>query len=133
MPSSTWVCMLIRGILLTAWSRVLIEKLPGFAANQDIPRFLRNPKVHTRYIYIHTHARAHTHTCTHTHIDSVNQQTGTQRYPYMLWVLSIYTLVLRCQICAVENQSQVRLGQVRLTKLIVTPNPQKFLRHHTVT
>ena len=33
--------------LLTPWSRVLLEKLPGFAANQEIPRILwNNPKVH---------------------------------------------------------------------------------------
>ena len=35
--------------LLTPWSRVLLEKLTGFAANQEIPRFLwNNPKVHYR-------------------------------------------------------------------------------------
>ena len=34
--------------LLTPWSRVLLEKLTGFAANQEIPRILRNPKVHHR-------------------------------------------------------------------------------------
>ena len=28
---------------LTAWSRVLLEKLTGFAANQEIPRLLWNP------------------------------------------------------------------------------------------
>ena len=35
--------------LLTAWSRVLLEKLTGFAANQEIPRILwNNQKVHYR-------------------------------------------------------------------------------------
>ena len=29
--------------LLTPWSRVLLEKLTGFAANQEIPRILWNP------------------------------------------------------------------------------------------
>ena len=32
--------------LLTPLSRVLLEKLIGFAANQEIPRILWNPKVH---------------------------------------------------------------------------------------
>ena len=34
--------------LLTPWSRVLLEKLTGFAANQEIPRILWNSKVHHR-------------------------------------------------------------------------------------
>jgi len=34
--------------LLTPWSRVLLEKLTGSAASQEISRTLRNPKVHHR-------------------------------------------------------------------------------------
>jgi hypothetical protein len=37
-----------RPYLLTPWSTVLLEKLTGFAANQEIPRILWNPKVHYR-------------------------------------------------------------------------------------
>ena len=34
--------------LLTPWSRVLLEKLTGFATNHEILRILWNPKVHYR-------------------------------------------------------------------------------------
>ena len=34
--------------LLTPWSRVLLEKVTGYAASQEIPRTLWNPKVHHR-------------------------------------------------------------------------------------
>ena len=34
--------------LLTPWSRLLLEKLTGYAASQEIPRTLWNPKVHHR-------------------------------------------------------------------------------------
>ena len=34
--------------LLTPWSRVLLEKLTGSAASQEIPRTLWNPRVHHR-------------------------------------------------------------------------------------
>ena len=36
--------------LLTPWSRVFLEKLTGFAASQEIPHILWNPKV---YYHIH--------------------------------------------------------------------------------
>ena len=38
--------------LLTPWSRVLLQQLNGFAANQEIPCILWNPKV-----YYRTHKR----------------------------------------------------------------------------
>ena len=41
-------CTLIVTYLLTPYSRVLLEKLTGFAANQEIPPTLWNPKVHYR-------------------------------------------------------------------------------------
>ena len=42
-------CHIILTYLLTPWSRVLLEKLTGFAASQEIPRILwNNPTVHYR-------------------------------------------------------------------------------------
>jgi hypothetical protein len=34
--------------VFTPWSRVLLEKLTGFAVNQEIPSILWNPKVYNR-------------------------------------------------------------------------------------
>ena len=46
-PSSS-VTSILHTYLLTPWSRVLLEKLTGSAASQEIPRISRNPKVHHR-------------------------------------------------------------------------------------
>ena len=54
--SVEWFCLCQNGIqcvsvvtyLLTPWSRLHLEKLTGFAANQEIPPNLWNPKVHYR-------------------------------------------------------------------------------------
>ena len=47
-PSITDSFIDIFTYLLTPWSRVLLQKLTGFAANQEIPRILWTPKVHYR-------------------------------------------------------------------------------------
>ena len=43
-----WVVTYLLTYLLTPWSRVLVEKLTGSAASQEIPRTLWNSKVHHR-------------------------------------------------------------------------------------
>ena len=45
---STLLLTYLLTYLLTPWSRVLLEKLTGSAVSQEIPRILRNPKVHYR-------------------------------------------------------------------------------------
>ena len=43
-----WMGKTLLTYLLTPWSRVLLEKLTGSAASQEIPRILWNLKVHYR-------------------------------------------------------------------------------------
>ena len=43
---STGVYCTVIHNLITPWSRVLLEKLNGFSASQEIPHILWNPKVH---------------------------------------------------------------------------------------
>ena len=45
---SSKYCFLLLTYLLTPWSRVLLEKLTGSAASQEIPLYFWNPKVHHR-------------------------------------------------------------------------------------
>ena len=44
----TFLMSLLLTYLFTPCSRILIENLTGFAANQEIPRILWNLKVHYR-------------------------------------------------------------------------------------
>ena len=46
--------MVLLNYLLTPWSRVLLEKLTGFAANQEVPRFYRTTP---KFITVLTRAR----------------------------------------------------------------------------
>ena len=56
--NDTFHCCLLTYLLtylLTPWSRVLLEKLTGFAASQVIPRILWNPKVPLLIQYIRSY------------------------------------------------------------------------------
>jgi hypothetical protein len=54
LPNKKTICYLpyvptiLHTYLISVWSRVFLEKLTGFAANQEIHRILRNPKIHYR-------------------------------------------------------------------------------------
>ena len=105
--------------LLTPWSRVLLEKLSGFAAYQEIPRILRNPKVHYR-----THKRPppvpilsqpHPAPTTPSHFLKIHfniilsSTSWSPQWPLslrfwllenkiLLWLVSIYKLIINARI-----------------------------------
>ena len=81
--------------LLTPWSRVLHEKLTGFAANQEIPRILWNSKVHYR-----THKRpppvpilSQLHHYLYTRCNMIQRQTVSVSYVIFMRFTNRYLTV----------------------------------------
>jgi hypothetical protein len=87
----------IHTYLLTPCSRVLLEKLTCFAASQEIPRILWNPKVH-----YHTHkcpppvpilSPLHPVPTTHSHFLKIHLNIGLCTYMMVsLWILRMRSI-----------------------------------------